>query len=84
MTDCILQAAKQAIPSGRRKDYKPYWSNHLQCLHDQLTEARKRLPTPEYIIFYNTAGTAFDEEKIKETRKSWQEETGSLNMEQDT
>ena len=43
LTDCILQAAKQAIPKGRRKDYKPYWSNRLQCLHDQLTEDRKRL-----------------------------------------
>ena len=51
LTDCILQAAKQVIPTGRRKDYKPYRSNHLQCLHDQLTEARKRLeqlPSPEY------------------------------------
>ena len=41
LTDCILQAAKQAIPRGRRKDYKPYWSNHLQRLHDQLAEVRK-------------------------------------------
>ena len=29
LTDCILQAAKQAIPRGKRKDDKPYWSNHL-------------------------------------------------------
>ena len=34
LTDYILQAAKLAIPRGRRKDYKPYWSNYLQCLHD--------------------------------------------------
>ena len=26
LTDCILKAAKQAIPRGRRQDYKPYWS----------------------------------------------------------
>ena len=87
LTDCILQAAKQAIPRDRRKDYKPYWSNHIQCLHDQLAEARKRLeqfPSPEHTILYKKARTAFDEEKIKEAHKSWQEKTGSLNMKKDT
>ena len=87
LTDCILQTAKQAIPRGRRKDFKPYWSNHLQCLHDQLAEARKRLeqlPSPEYAILYNKARAAFDEEKNREARKSWQEKTGSLNMKKDT
>ena len=84
LTECILQAAKQAIPRGRRKDYKPYWSNRL---HDQLAEARKRfeqLPSPEHTILYNKARAAFDEEKNKEARKSWQEKTGSLNTEKDT
>ena len=87
LTDSIFQAAKKAIPRGRRKDYKPYWSNHLQCLHDQLADARKRLeqlPSPEHTILYNKARAAFDEEKTKEARKSWQEKTGSLNMEKDT
>ena len=87
LTDCILQAAKQAIPRGRKKDYKPYWSNHLQCLHDQLTEARKRLeqlPSLEHTILYNKARTAFDDGKNKKARKSWQEKTGSRNTEKDT
>ena len=86
LTDCILQAAKQTIPKGRKKDYKPSWSNHLQFLHDQLTEARKRLeqlPSPEHTIFYK-ARTAFDEEKIRESCKLWQEKTGSLNMDKET
>ena len=87
LTEYILQAAKQAISRGRRKGYKPYWSNHLQCLHDQLTEATKRLeqlPLPEHTILYNKGRTAFDEEKIREACKSWQENTGSLSMEKDT
>ena len=89
LTDCILPATKRAVPRGRRKrkDYKPYWSNHPQYLRDQLTEARKRLeqlPSPEHTILYNKARTAFDEEKIKEARKAWQEKTGQLNMEKDT
>ena len=87
LTDSILQTAKQAIPRGRRKDYKPYWSNHLQCLNDQLTEARKRLqqlPSPQHTILYNKARAAFDEQKNKEARKTWQEKSGSLNMKKDT
>ena len=43
LSDYIVQAAKQDILRGRREDHKPYWSNHLQCLHDQLTETRKDL-----------------------------------------
>ena len=39
---------------------------------------------PEHTIFYNKARTAFDKEKNKEARKSWQEKTGSLNMAKDT
>ena len=39
---------------------------------------------PEHTILYNKARTAFDEEKNKEVRKSWQEKTDSLNMERDT
>ena len=81
LTDCILQSAKQAIPRGRRKDYKPYWSNHLQCLYDQLTEARKRLeqlPSPKHTILCNKARTAFDEEKSQEARWSWQESLESV------
>nr|KAG5698191.1 hypothetical protein BaRGS_030554 [Batillaria attramentaria] len=37
----LLQAAKECIPRGARKDYKPYWSDQLQTLQDDLNEARK-------------------------------------------
>ena len=87
LTNCILEAAKQSIPRGRRRDYKPYWSDKLQTLHDQLTVARNRLeqhPSPENNILYHQARTVFDEQKTQEARKSWQEKTGALNMEKDT
>ena len=39
-TRCILQAAKEAIPKGARKEYKPYWNNDLDKLHNELNTAR--------------------------------------------
>ena len=86
-TKAILQAAKRAIPRGWRKNYKHYWSRNLQKLHDQLTSAREQLernPTPETTRVHNQARSTFDNAKINETRKAWQEKTSSLNMENDT
>ena len=40
-TDGILQSAKESIPRGGRKDYKPFWTDQLQMLEDSLNEARK-------------------------------------------
>ena len=39
-TRCILQAAKETIPKGARKEYKPYWNNDLDKLHNELNTAR--------------------------------------------
>ena len=36
----VLQAAKECIPKGARKDYKPYWNEDLNNRHDELTTAR--------------------------------------------
>nr|KAG5696843.1 hypothetical protein BaRGS_030967 [Batillaria attramentaria] len=82
-----MEAAKQTIPRGRRQEYKPYWSERLQTLQDQLTTAREQVeqtPSPENNAAYSRARTAFDEEKTKEVRNSWKEKTTSLNMERDT
>ena len=49
-TRCILQAAKEAIPKGARKKYKPYWNNDLDKLHNELNTARdvaESVPTSE-------------------------------------
>ena len=86
-TTAILHSAKQSIPRGRRKDYKPFWSDRLQELHEQLSTAREDLEnerSPETIRAHNKARALFDEEKTKETRRAWHEKTESLNMEKDT
>ena len=36
----VLQAAKECIPKGARKDYKPYWNEDLDNKHNELTTAR--------------------------------------------
>ena len=41
----IVKAAKESIPRGVRKDYKPYWSNEMQKTHDELTRAREKAET---------------------------------------
>ena len=46
----ILQAAKEAIPKGVMKEYKPYWNNDLDKLRNELNTARgiaKSVPTSE-------------------------------------
>ena len=41
-TQGILKAAREAIPRGARKDYKPFWSDDLKVLEDELNEAREK------------------------------------------
>ena len=82
----ILEAAKYAIPRGHRKDYKPYWSEHLDTLHKNLDRAREDMeenPTDDTVTEHNKAKAIFTRAKITETRNSWHEKTSSLNMEKD-
>ena len=39
--EAILKAPAETIPRGARKEYKPFWSEHLQKLDDTVSEARK-------------------------------------------
>ena len=36
----VLKAAKECIPRGVRKGYRPYWSSEIQATHEALTRAR--------------------------------------------
>ena len=36
----VLHVAKECIPKGTRKDYKPYWNEDLNNKHNELTTAR--------------------------------------------
>ena len=37
----ILKAASATIPRGARKNYRPYWTEELQELEEQVEEARQ-------------------------------------------
>ena len=84
--NCILKAALETIPRGARREYKPYWTNQLQTLQDELTEARNRAeeqPSQENHEQLQKAKAQFQKSKLEATRRSWREKTAALNLEKD-
>ena len=82
-TDAILQAARDSIPRGRRKNYKPFWSRDLEDLHKKLSTARDALeqdPSDRNTAKYKSARTEFDLLKTQSTQSSWKEKTQGLNF----
>ncbi|KAK7101835.1 hypothetical protein V1264_020159 [Littorina saxatilis] len=82
----ILRAARESIPRGARRDYKPYWSNELQELDDDLADARREAevnPSQNNNIRLQEAKAKFLKKKLQARRRSWQEKTSSLNLEKD-
>ena len=82
----VLTAAQTAIPRGKRRNYRPYWSPELDALQKTVNEARDTLessPTDENVAAHNRAQAAYTREKLRATRESWHEKTASLNSETD-
>ena len=82
-TQGILKAAKETIPRGARRDYKPFWSDELQVLEDDLNEAREKDASEASTIQLQQAKAKFLKTKLEAKRKSWREKTSSLNLEKD-
>nr|KAG5714784.1 hypothetical protein BaRGS_000272 [Batillaria attramentaria] len=86
-SDAVLQAAKVSIPRGKRRQYRPYWSDHLAQLHTELDSARETMednPITENVQRHNAIKETFNQQKRTEIQRSWNEKTSSLNMEKDT
>ena len=83
----VLQAAKECIPKGARKDYKPYWNEDLNNKHNKLTTARNLADVAPFIE-NNTELKQTNAKLIKtknESRRSrWMKKTACLNMETDS
>jgi len=82
-TQAILQAAKESIPRGARRDYIPNWSEELRMLNDKVTIAREaveNLPSTENNIQLKKAAAEFKKATNSAVRKSWHEKTSSLNL----
>ena len=76
--ECILKAAAEAIPRGARKHYKPYWSQQLQTLQEELKTARKNAeenPSQAAHNNYQAAKAKFQRNKLQAQRSSWKEKT---------
>jgi ribonuclease HI len=82
----ILKAAKETIPRGARKDYRPYWTEELQQLEDEVSEAREAVendPTVENNISLKAATAKHRKVLNEEARRSWHEKTEQLNLDKD-
>ncbi|CAC5398866.1 unnamed protein product [Mytilus coruscus] len=86
----IEKAAKESIPRGVRKDYKPYWSNKIQETHDGLTRTRDERdeaesnPSQENNIKLQQSKAKHLRTKLECQKRGWREKTSSLNMAKDT
>ena len=82
----ILDAAKSTIPRGARKNYKPYWSEELQDLEDEVSRTREEVennPTVENNVSHKASSAKYKKTYIQAARKSWREKTESLNLDKD-
>ena len=85
-TDAILTSAQECIPRGSRRDYVPHWSEELQALHEEVTEARDQVeadPSVDNNINLKAKTAKFRKESNTATRRSWHEKTAELNLERD-
>ena len=83
----VLKAARETIPRGARKNYKPYWTEELQKLEDEVTRTREEVeenPTVENNIAFKASSAKCRKEHIQAARTSWREKTECLNMEKDS
>ena len=86
-TQDILKAAKETIPRGLRKNYKPYWNKTLETSHKTLDLAREQAennPSRENHIRLQKCKAEYRRLNLESKRKGWREKTASLNMEKDT
>lgn len=84
--NCILTAARETIPCGARKNFKPYWTNTLQELQERLEEARSEAEQNPSQVNHNAFQAAkanYLRVKLKAVRSSWREKTAALNLEKD-
>ncbi|GFS21699.1 hypothetical protein ElyMa_001599300 [Elysia marginata] len=83
LTKAILSAAHECIPRGSRRNYIPYWSEELQALHEEVTEARDNVekePSVDNNIHLKAKTARFRRESNTAVRNSWHKKTAQLNL----
>ena len=82
----ILKAASETIPRGARKNYRPYWTEELQGLEDEVARAREEVennPTQENNIALKACTARCRKAYVQAARTSWREKTEKLNLDRD-
>ena len=78
ITELTLKAAKRAIPRGSRKNYRPFWTEELEDLENEVNKARKDAeenPSIDSNIKLKETTARLRRETISTQRKGWQEKT---------
>ena len=81
-----MKAAKETIPRGARKNYRPYWTEELQELEDKVEAARveaEQHPTVKNNIQLKACEAKCKQTYIQAARASWRNKTSELNMDKD-
>ena len=86
LNDCIRKAAKETIPRGARKNYRPYWTAELQEMENTVETARVEAEQDRTV--QNNVHLKASEAKCKKAYihaalSSWRQKTNELNMDRD-
>ena len=86
LNQSVLRAASETIPRGARKNYRPYWTEELQGLEDEVARTREKVennPTPHNNIAHKACTAKYRKAYIQAARTSWREKTEKLNLDRD-
>ena len=86
MNKAILEAATKSIPRGARKNYRPYWTEELQELENEVSNCREEVepnPTVDNNIALKASTAKHKKAFNQAARVSWRNKTESLNLDKD-
>ena len=86
LNKALLKAAAETIPRGARKNYKPYWTEELQALEDEVTSTRllaEESPNEQSNISLKAATARYRRKYRQAARNSWMKRTEELNLDRD-
>ena len=82
----ILEAANRRIPCGGRRNYRPYWTEELQELENEVTNYREQVecsPTLNNNKALKASAARHRKAFNKAARTSWNQKAESLNLYKD-
>lgn len=83
LNEGILKAAKESIPRGCRKNYRPYWTPELDEAEKAVEATRKiseEQPSTENNIRFKAATAKLKRVTSTASKTSWHEKTNGLNL----